>query len=98
MSSARGLGRKGTADIVQIGRVGGVTPDVRSEEALQGGRVPHHRTLTTTCGRPRCPHGQGVGVGAEAPVVPGAYPIFSERGVRAVRGCREWQKGLVGSG
>eukprot|EP00965_Chrysotila_dentata_P256424 6212534-Pleurochrysis_carterae.AAC.1 len=56
------------------------------------------RTLTTiTCGRPRCPHGQGVGVGAEAavPVVPGAYPIVSERGVRAVRGCREGQEGLL---
>eukprot|EP00965_Chrysotila_dentata_P262118 6214475-Pleurochrysis_carterae.AAC.2 len=62
---------------------------------LWGVRCVGSRTLTTTCGRPRCPHGQGVGVGAEAPVVPGAYPILSERGVRAVRGCWEGKEGLI---
>eukprot|EP00965_Chrysotila_dentata_P079585 2624541-Pleurochrysis_carterae.AAC.1 len=68
--------------------------DLRTACYSLGGCVGS-RTLTTTCGKPRSPYGHGVEVGAEAPVVPGAYPILSERGICAVRGFREGQEGLV---
>eukprot|EP00965_Chrysotila_dentata_P068401 2262186-Pleurochrysis_carterae.AAC.5 len=31
-------------------------------------------TLSTTCGRPRCPQGQGMGSAPRPQLVPGAYP------------------------
>eukprot|EP00965_Chrysotila_dentata_P246685 6207303-Pleurochrysis_carterae.AAC.1 len=47
------------------------------------GRCVGSRTITkSTCRRPRhCPHGQGLGVGAEAPVVPDAYPAARLHGL-----------------